>query len=116
MKEFICIVCPKGCHLKVEEGGDYNVSGNGCARGVTYGKKEVTHPMRVITSTVRIDSTSTRRIPVKTQGDIPKEDIFKVMRVVHGIRIKAPIQCGDVICESVAGSGVHLVATKTVCD
>ena len=29
MKELICIVCPKGCHLQVDEANDYKVTGNG---------------------------------------------------------------------------------------
>ncbi len=27
MKELICIVCPNGCHLKVDEENGYNVTG-----------------------------------------------------------------------------------------
>lgn len=54
MKELICIVCPKGCHLHVDENEDYRVSGQGCARGAEYGKKELTNPTRVITSTVKV--------------------------------------------------------------
>ena len=33
MRELICITCPKGCHLKVDEENDYKVTGNGCPRG-----------------------------------------------------------------------------------
>ena len=29
MKELICIVCPKGCHLRVDEDNGYAVTGNG---------------------------------------------------------------------------------------
>ena len=47
MKELICIVCPKGCHLRVDEAQDYRVTGNGCPRGEEYGKMELTHPTRV---------------------------------------------------------------------
>ena len=32
MRELICITCPKGCHLKVDEENDYKVTGNGCPR------------------------------------------------------------------------------------
>lgn len=48
MTELICIVCPKGCHLKVDEQNDYAVTGNGCKRGEAYGKKELTNPTRVV--------------------------------------------------------------------
>ena len=44
MRELICIMCPKGCRLTVDD--DLNVSGNSCVRGVTYGKQEVTDPRR----------------------------------------------------------------------
>ena len=53
MKELICIVCPKGCHLRVDEDNGYAVTGNGCPRGAEYGKIELTHPTRVVTSTVK---------------------------------------------------------------
>ena len=33
MTDLICIVCPKGCHLKVDEENGYKVTGNGCPRG-----------------------------------------------------------------------------------
>ena len=46
MKELICIVCPKGCHLKVDEENGCAVTGNGCPRGAEYGKNELLHPAR----------------------------------------------------------------------
>ena len=49
MKEFICIECPKGCRLKVDD--EMNVTGNTCIRGKTYAINELTCPKRVITST-----------------------------------------------------------------
>ena len=38
MKELICITCPKGCHLKVDEEHGYTVTGNSCPRGEEYGR------------------------------------------------------------------------------
>ena len=34
MKELICIVCPRGCRLTVDENNDYAVTGNSCKRGL----------------------------------------------------------------------------------
>ena len=34
MKDLICIMCPKGCHLKVDEEHGYTVTGNRCPRDV----------------------------------------------------------------------------------
>ena len=79
MKELICITCPKGCHLKVDEENGYAVTGNSCPRGEAYGKAELTHPTRVVTSTVRCTGGSRPRCPVKTSGPVPKDKIFAVM-------------------------------------
>ena len=40
MKELICITCPRGCHLKVDE-ENMTVTGNSCNRGKEYGLNEV---------------------------------------------------------------------------
>ena len=53
IKEVICICCPCGCHLQVDPENDYNVTGNACPNGAAYGREELTHPTRIITSTVR---------------------------------------------------------------
>ena len=91
MRELICITCPKGCHLKVDEENDYKVTGNGCPRGAIYGKKECTHPTRVVTSTVKIVGAEIERLSVKTNGDIPKEKIFDVMKELNRVVVKAPV-------------------------
>ena len=57
MKDLICIMCPKGCHLKVDEEHGYTVTGNRCPRGAEYGHNELKNPTRVITSTVRLPLT-----------------------------------------------------------
>ena len=58
MTSIICITCPKGCRLSVDEENGYKVTGNGCPRGEIYGKNELQHPVRVITSTVRIEDAA----------------------------------------------------------
>ena len=40
MTELICIVCPRGCHLQVDEANGYAVTGNSCPRGAEYGRQE----------------------------------------------------------------------------
>lgn len=114
MTELICIVCPKGCHLKVDEENGYSVKGNSCPRGAEYGKKELVNPTRVITSTARIENAAYRRIPVKTNSDIPKGKIPEIMDEIAKVTVTAPIQCGDVVIKDVLGLGVDVVATKTM--
>lgn len=114
MKELICIVCPKGCHLKVDEEHDYAVTGNSCPRGAEYGKKELVNPTRVITSTVKVEGGALKRVSVKTNSDIPKKDIFRAMALLDGVVLKAPVAIGDVVVKDLLGLGVDFVATKNV--
>jgi len=112
MKELICIVCPKGCHLKVDEENDYKVTGHSCPRGEEYGRVELTNPTRVLTSTVRCVGGAHPRCPVKTAGVIPKGLMFDAVKALDGVELHAPVHVGDVVVENVCGTGVNVVATK----
>lgn len=112
MKELICIMCPKGCHLKVDD--ELNVTGNTCPRGVTYGKQEVTDPRRYLTSTVKIASSYYRRLPVISSGDLPKDRVSDVVKYLDTVSVKAPVKVKDVIVKDVLGLGVDIIATRTI--
>jgi CxxC motif-containing protein len=112
MVELICITCPRGCHLQVDE--NLNVTGNMCPRGAVYAKAELTHPVRMVTSSVSVISKTASRLPVKTKDPIPKELIFKIMEEIEKVEVKAPINIGDVIIKDVLGTGVDIVATKNI--
>ena len=110
-RELTCIVCPRGCNLKVElsdEGGVLSVIGNGCKRGVTYAENECTHPMRTVTTTIRC--ADGRIVPVKTANVVPKEKVFDVMKEINSVRPTGEIKIGDVIIENVSETGVSVVA------
>ena len=112
MKEFICIVCPKGCHLTVDDEG--NVTGHTCIRGEKYGKQEAVDPKRTLTSTVKINSKLVRRLPVITNGDVPKDKVKEIVRYLDNIEFNAPIKVKDVIVSNVMNLGVDIVATRTI--
>lgn len=112
LKELICTVCPKGCHLKVDD--NFNVTGNSCSRAIDYSYKEITNPTRVLTSTVKIKNAVHCRLPVKTDRDIPKAKIKDIMNIIDSITVNSPIKCGDKIFENVLNMGVNIVATKSM--
>lgn len=114
MKNLICIVCPKGCHLRVDEQNGYAVCGNLCARGAEYGKNELQNPMRVVTSTVRVQGASTPRLPVKTDQAIPKHLLFDCMSALDDIVLSKPVHTGDIILPQICGTNVNIVATKSL--
>ena len=117
MHEVICIVCPKGCHLQVtqnEQTGEYDVKGATCERGIEYGINEVTNPVRVLTSTVKIAGSNLVRCPVRTDGSVPKAKIFDCMDEINNVQLQAPVQVGDVVIKDIAGTGIDLIATRSI--
>lgn len=113
--DVICIVCPRGCRLKVtEENSEMAVTGNLCKRGVAYGKKEVTNPTRIITSTVKVNHPVHRRMPVVTKGAVPKGMMFEVMEEINKVCLDLPIMVGDIVVENVLGTGINVVASRTI--
>ncbi|HJD39823.1 MAG TPA: DUF1667 domain-containing protein [Candidatus Blautia stercoripullorum] len=115
-RELICINCPLGCGLTVtiKDGEVEKVQGNTCPKGEAYGKKEVTNPTRIVTSTVRVTGGALPVVSVKTASDIPKEKIMDCARVLKEIEVQAPVSIGDVVLEDVCGTGVPMIATKNV--
>lgn len=141
MKELICITCPKGCHLKVDE-ENFAVTGNSCPRGAVYGANELRNPVRVVTSTVVVEPVGAsiarpqtpgcgpqtsdacpytpagaalpRRLPVKTDRPIPKGKMFEVMAEIAKVRVKPPVKVGEVLIANVAGTDGNVVATKNL--
>ena len=115
-KELICIGCPLGCMLTVELQKDniINISGNTCPRGKTYATEEVTNPMRIVTSTVRVQNGEKVCVSCKTKEAIPKNKIFDVICALKEIVAEAPIKIGDVLLKDIAGTGVEIFATSKV--
>ena len=116
MKEFVCINCPMGCMLKVDDSDKNNiiVTGNTCNRGKIYGINEVTAPKRMVTSSVKVSGGVDLVCSVKTKEAIDKNLIFDVLEALKGLEVKAPVSIGDVIVKNVCNSGVDIVASRNV--
>ena len=115
VRRLTCIRCPMGCQLAVtvEDGVVTGVTGNTCRRGEEYGRAEVSHPVRVVTTTVPVLGSSTgRMVSVKTVPDVPKDKVFAVMEALEGVVVQAPVAIGDVVVRDVCGTGCDIVATK----
>lgn len=114
--ELTCIGCPMGCPLVVEmeNGAVTKVTGNTCPRGDAYGRKEVTNPTRIVTSTVRVEGGTLPVVSCKTRTDIPKGKIFDVARALKTVTVPAPVTIGQVLVDDVADTGVEIIATKNV--
>lgn len=108
-----CIVCPNGCRLTVEnEGGEITVNGALCKKGIEFAKTELTNPMRSLTTTVSTDFADFKQLPVKTNGEIPKDKMLEAMKIIKSVRVTERKRVGDVILPDVFG--VKIVATANM--
>lgn len=108
-----CIVCPRGCQMKVilsDDGRVESVEGNFCKRGVGYANDECTNPKRTVTSTVRCKSGAV--VSVKTDRTIPKGMMFQVMEDINRTVAEDGVMIGDIIISDVCGTGANVVATS----
>lgn len=112
----ICVSCPMGCHLEITipEAGEWVITGNQCQRGIVYAKAELTNPVRVLTSTVVVNNGFLKRLPVRTSDAIPKPLLFEAMAALNKVELDAPVKIGDVIIADLLGTGVDLIASRSM--
>lgn len=115
-KRFLCVSCPVGCALTVEVEGTrvLSVEGNTCPRGVAYAEAEVSNPLRVFASTVRVEGGALSVCPVRSRAPLPLVKVFDVARELARVILPAPVRIGQVILPDVCGTGVDLVASRSL--
>ena len=114
---YTCICCPLGCRIEValdENGQVSEVSGYTCKRGADYAAQEAVAPERMVTAVLCV-SGCLEPVSVKTQRPVPKAAMKDVLAAVAALRLDAPVAAGDELIEDVCGTGVAVVATKSVC-
>ncbi len=114
VRELTCIVCPKGCQLKVElEGKEIkSITGHTCKRGEEYARTECTAPRRTLTTTSPVEGGGV--VPVKTDATVPKEMLFECMEVINKTYVPADAEVGYVVIENILGTGANVVTTRNV--
>lgn len=115
ISHYLCIGCPLGCRLEVEEGsgGDIvEVRGWACKRGDRYARQEHTDPRRMVTTTVRLRGGMWARLPVKTSVPVPKGRIGEVCLQLREVTVPTPVHTGDVVVKNVLGLEADIVATR----
>jgi len=113
-----CTTCPSGCALLVtidNEGRIAKVQGNNCPRGEAFAQGEWTDPVRTLTSTVCIIVDGREHLlPVKTKEPISKMKMSQAMEEINALIIDHPVTMGQVLLENIAGTGIDLVACRTM--
>lgn len=115
-KQLICVNCPKGCHITVdlEDNKPVNINGYTCEQGKKYAMQETVEPMRVLTSTVKMENGTLNVLPVITEHEIPLRLWKDAMKEIGKICIKAPVKQGQIIIEDFLHTGVNLLSSRTV--
>ena len=115
MKQLTCITCPIGCRITVETtDGEYVFSGNQCKRGASFAQTELTAPMRSLTTTVRTAFSDTPVLPVRTNGEVPKDKITEIIRELSRITITEKTGIGETVAANIAGTGCDIIATSNM--
>ena len=115
-RSFLCVSCPVGCPMKVElkDGVFAGVSGNKCPRGETYARSEISNPLRLFTSTVKVNGGALPVCPVRSKDPVPLDLVLDIARCLAGAVVDAPIEIGQSVLQDVCGTGVDIVATRSL--
>ena len=117
MTSIICITCPKGCRLSVDEENGYKVTGNGCPRGEKWARYSFLGYDPILRATCKNGTVTLEGAvnkTVKTDKPLPKEKMFECMHLLDSITAKSPVRIGDRLAEHILGTDVNIVATKAL--
>lgn len=117
-KELVCVNCPKGCrvHIYLENGEITRLSGYSCQKGKDYAQQETIRPMRVLTSTVRIEHGTNRVLPVITSKEIPLDMCAAAMEQIRAMDISAPVVMDQVLVKNFMGTDADLIASRSMSE
>lgn len=117
LRRLTCIQCPRGCRLSLHfdpAGALTGITDNGCDLGPTWARREVEDPVRVLTSSVRVDGGSGELVSVRSARPLPRRLLAQALDEVRRVRVTAPVAAGQVVLANLAGSGIALTATRAV--
>ena len=115
-REFVCIICPNGCRIKVDYEGTNikNIKGDECPKGKEYVKNEITNPLRVFTGSVLVENGDFSLVSVKTSVPIPKKYLEKIVEITRRIKVEAPVTIGQVVALNLLNENIDLIATRKI--
>ena len=113
---YLCTGCPLGCRLEVDaiDRDIVEVRGFACRQGERYAKQEHRDPRRPLATTVAITGALTPRLPVRTREPIPKHLVAEAARSLRDVAVTAPARRGDLVVADLLGTGVDVIATRTL--
>jgi CxxC motif-containing protein len=115
MKYVTCTVCSIGCPIFVEAVDEQvRISGNQCAKGEEFAKTKTASPARSITTTVRTVFPRIPVLPVRTNGEVPKEKVTEIIGELSKVVITKKIGIGEIVAANILGTGCDVIAASDV--
>ena len=112
-REIVCIVCPQGCLLCVdEENGDIQVTGNICEKGITFAEKEILDPERTLTTTVKLSAGGL--LPVRSSAPVKKHEMKSLVTQLKSVTVTPPVTIGQMIATGLGENTVDIIATDNI--
>jgi len=118
-KKIICTNCPLGCKINLvyadaDEVEIIEAQGNRCKRGLEFAKQEITDPLRVVVTSVRVENGEIPMASVRSDKPVPLRLMEEIMGVIRQTKVSAPVKRGDIIIENVLNTGANIISTRTV--
>jgi len=115
-RQFVCIICPNSCQLKVEYTGKkiMEIKGAQCDKGKEFVKNEITNPLRVFLGSVKVIRGDFRLLSVKSATPIPKKYLKIIGKMTHALKVDAPVEIGQVIAKNLLNENIDLIATRKI--
>lgn len=118
-KKIVCTNCPLGCKINVvyadaDEIEIVEVKGNRCKRGLEFVKQEITDPLRVVVTSVKVEDGEIPMASVRSDKPVPLRLMQDIMKVLKQTKIKAPVKRGDVVVQNILSTGSDIIATRSV--
>ena len=115
-RHFVCVVCPIGCEIDVVHDGSKIISmeGNKCEKSEEFVSQELIEPMRILTTTVRIQGSRWPVIPVRTDKSVPRRLFPRIMKQLRRIKLQSPVSMMDVVVSDILHTGANVITTRTM--
>lgn len=114
MLKMICINCPNGCELTIDD--NKQVSGNLCNKGKEFALNELSNPKRTLTTTIKTVFPSCPVVSVRTNKPIKKGLIFEAMHIINNTVIDKKLHINDVVINNILDSGVDIIITTNILE
>lgn len=118
-KKIVCTNCPLGCKINViyadaDETEIVEVKGNRCKRGLEFVKQEITDPLRVVVTSVKVEDGEIPMASVRSDKPVPLRLMQDIMNILKQTKVKAPVKRGDIVIQNILDTGSDIIATRSV--